>query len=170
MKKNLISIMILALLVVNIVLTSLLMFNIVGTNKKTAALVTDIAAAVSLDLGTPAEEEEKEVVPMKNVEPYTIADMTIPLTKDEDGKDHFMVLSVTLSMNTKNKGYKTFGADLSTKENLIKGEINDVVGRYTLSEARDNEDALKKDILESIQKLFDSDFIFEVTFSSTMYQ
>ena len=52
MKKNLISIVILALLIVNIVLTSIMMFSVMSTNKKTAALVGDVAAAISLELGT----------------------------------------------------------------------------------------------------------------------
>ena len=39
MKKNLISIVILALLIVNIVLTAIMMFSVTGTSRKTAALV-----------------------------------------------------------------------------------------------------------------------------------
>ena len=39
MKKNLMTVLILALLVVNIVLTSVMLVSIVGTNKKTAQLV-----------------------------------------------------------------------------------------------------------------------------------
>ena len=50
MKKNLISVVILALLVVNIVFSAITLFSVAGTNKKTAALVTDIASAIKLDL------------------------------------------------------------------------------------------------------------------------
>ena len=50
MKKNFVSIIILALLIVNIVLTAIMMFSVIGTNSKTAALVTDIASAINLDL------------------------------------------------------------------------------------------------------------------------
>ena len=71
MKKNLISIVILALLIVNIVLTAIMMFSVTSTNKKTAALVTDIASAISLDLGSNEVEEEVEAVPMENIVPYT---------------------------------------------------------------------------------------------------
>ena len=100
MKKNLISIVILALLIVNIVLTAVMMFSVTSTNKKTAALVTDVAAAINLDLGGKEEEKAAESVPMANIVTYTIADMTIPLKKGEDGKDHYALLSVTLSMNS----------------------------------------------------------------------
>ena len=117
MKKNLISIIILALLIVNIVLTAIMMFSVTTTNRKTAALVGDIASAISLDLGTGENgEQEEEIVPMADVVTYTIADMTIPLKKGEDGESHFAMLSVTLSMNSKNKDY----IDRVIKENAEK--------------------------------------------------
>ena len=47
MKKNLISIIILALLVVNIVLTAIMMFSVTGAANKTAALVDNIATALT---------------------------------------------------------------------------------------------------------------------------
>ena len=48
MKKNLISVIILALLIVNIVLTAIMMFSVTGASKKTAALVDDIAMVLDL--------------------------------------------------------------------------------------------------------------------------
>lgn len=174
MKKNLISIMILALLIVNIVLSSITLLSVSTTNKKTAALVGDVAAAIKLDLTVPGEqEEEKEAVPMENVVTYDIAEMTLPMKRGEDGKDHYAMLSVTLSMDSKNKDFKAYG-DLSTRESLIKGEINDVVGQYTMDQIGEDRHAaevkMQKEILERIQKLFDSDFIFDVTLSSSLYQ
>lgn len=170
MKKNLISIIILALLIVNIVLTAIMMFSVTTTNRKTAALVGVIASAISLDLGTGENgEQEEEIVPMADVVTYTIADMTIPLKKGEDGESHFAMLSVTLSMNSKNKDYKKYG-DLTTREDLIKGEIIEAVGQYTLEEVNTDPQILKDNILGRIQGLFDSDFIFDVTLSSSLYQ
>ena len=75
MKKNLISIVILSLLIVNIVISSITLFSVFGTNQKTAALVTDIAAAIALDLDT---EEEAVQVSIADVVTYDIAEMTIP--------------------------------------------------------------------------------------------
>ena len=81
MKKNLISIIILALLIVNIVLTAINMVSVMGTNKKTADLVTDIASAISLDLGEGEEGEAVETVSMADTETYTISEMRILLKK-----------------------------------------------------------------------------------------
>ena len=171
MKKNLISIVILALLVVNIVLSSITLLSVSGTNRKTAALVTDIAAAINLDLGGQTEEEKQEVtVSMADVVTYDITDLTVPLKKGEnDEKEHYAMLSVTLSMNSKDKDYKTYG-DLSARESLIKGEINDAVSQHTADEARENSHAIKEEILQRVQAMFDSQFIYDVTFSSILIQ
>ena len=61
MKKNLMTVLILALLVVNIVLTSVMLVSIVGTNKKTAQLVDNITTAMNLELTVPGDEETTNV-------------------------------------------------------------------------------------------------------------
>ena len=171
MKKNLISSVILALLVVSSVLWSITLLSVSGTNRKTAALVTDIAAAINLDLGGQTEEEKQEVtVSMADVVTYDITDLTVPLQKGENyEKEHYSMLSVTLSMNSKDKDYKTYG-DLSARESLIKGEINDAVSQHTADEARENSHAIEEEILQRVQAMFDSQFIYDVTFSSILIQ
>lgn len=174
MKRNIISVAILALLIVNIVLTAIMMFSVTSTNRKTADLVRDIAAAVSIDLGGgQTAVGAAPSVDMAHIEPYTIADMTIPLKKsvNENGEEetHYAVLSVTLSMDNSHHDYKTYG-DLSAREDLIRGKINDVVSQFTMEEAQGNPQMVKNEILKGIQSMFDSDFIFDVTLSSSLYQ
>lgn len=169
MKKNLISIVILALLIVNIVLSAITMFSVASTNKKTAALVTDISSAISLDLKSTEISPEKNI-PIADVATYDIPEMTIPLKRTEgDEKDHFAVISVTLSMDSKAKDYKAYGEDMDSKASLIKGEISDTVAQFTLDEARNDGHAVEDAILQRIQAMYDSDFIYDVTISG-IYQ
>ena len=167
MKKNLISICILGLLLVNIVLTGIMMFSVTSASKKTAALVDNIAGVLDLELAggtvTPS-------VPMEDIEVYSLEEMTIPLKIGEDGEPHYCLLSLSFSINTKDDGYKKYGSDLSPQESLIKGEINSVFGQYVMEEARVSEDLIQEEILERVQSLYDSRFIFAVTFSGIIYQ
>ncbi|EOS73182.1 hypothetical protein C819_03907 [Lachnospiraceae bacterium 10-1] len=178
MKKNLISIVILALLVVNLVLTAIMMFGVMSTNKKTAALVGKIASAISLDLGESGEggEAAKEISIADTVT-YTISDMTIPLKKSEptedgevDDKDHYALISVTICMDSTSKDYKTYGEEIATREDLIKGQINDVVSQFTIEDIKMNSQLVKDEILKKVQELFNSDFIFDVTLPKENYQ
>lgn len=173
MKKNMISIIILALLIVNIVLTAIMMFSVTSASRKTASLVDNIATALDLELAANGgEEAAEEVIPMTDTETYQISEsMTIPLKASEgDDKDHYCLVSVTLSINTKDKDYKTYGSDLTEQESLIKSEINDTFAQYTVEEARNNQDQIRQEILERVQTMFDSEFIYNVSFSDIMFQ
>ncbi len=169
MKKNLISIIILALLIVNIVLTAIMMFSVTGTATKTSALVDNITRALNLEL-TAKGDAGASAVPISDIATYDIAEMTIELQQDADGNQHFFVGSITLSMNTKDKDYKTYGGDMESRESLIKSEITDVISSYTVEDARSNQDTIKSEILERIQTLFNSEFVFNVAFSDILIQ
>lgn len=172
MKKNMISIIILALLVVNIVLTAIMMFSVTSASRKTAALVDNIATALDLELAAAGgEEEEIATIPMDKIAVYDISEsMTVPLKTGEDGKSHFCLLSVAFSINTDDKAYKTYGSDLSAQESLIKDKINTVFGKYTMEEAMANQEQIRQEILKEVQTMFDSEFIFNVAFSEIVYQ
>lgn len=175
MKKNLLSVIILALLIVNIVLTSIMMFSVTGASKKTSALVNDIASVLSLELennSTAAEGTETVEIPMENVEVFDISgELTIPCKQGEDGSDHYCITNVSLSLNTKDKGYKKYGGEeLTARESLIKSEIFEVFRDHTIDEVREDIDSIGAEILNRIQTMFDSEFIFKVSFSNTLYQ
>lgn len=172
MKKNLISIIILALLIVNIALTAVMMFSVLGTSKKTSALVGDIATVLQLETGTGAEAEEALSVSLQDTEVYDIADsMTIPLKVGEDGGSHFAMVNVALSINVKSEVYKTYGSDLSGQESLIKNEIIEVFGEYTMEEAQVNSDGIRNEILARLQNMFGAtDYIYAVSFSNIVLQ
>lgn len=170
MKKNLISVIILALLIVNIVLTAIMMFSVTGTARKTSALVDNITRALNLEL-TARGDAGKTSIPMSDIATYDIEEMTIELRQSEgDDKQHYFVGAITLSMNTKDKDYKTYGEEMASRESLIKSEITDVIANYTAEEARSDQDAIKSEILERIQTMFDSEFVFNVAFSDIMIQ
>ena len=101
--------------------------------------------------------------------------MQIELKKsvDENGvpeeKDHYAQMSVVISMNNAHEDYKTYGEQIAEREDLIKGKITEVVGQYTMEEAKANPQAISNDILSSIQALYSSDFIFDVTLISPIY-
>ncbi len=174
MKKNLLSILILALLIVNLVFSTVIMISVTSTNKKTAAVIGDIATILNLELESGKAGEEIVEVSIDDTAVYDIADqMTIPLKKGEDGQDHFALVSVTLAMNTKHDDYETYGdaESMAGKESLIKGLIVEAFGSYTMEQLKaDNGEAVREDILQRIQSMFDSDFIYKVTFRDMIEQ
>jgi len=172
MKKNLITVIILALVLANLILTAILVFTIIPQTKKSNQLIDQVCSAINLELqsgeNTPATPE----VPIEDVETYAITDgFTVNLKQGEDGKQHYAVFSVSLSLNTKSDGYKSIGTEgLKAKETLIKNDINTIVSGYTMEQFREDEQSVKDAILEDLQEMFGSDFIVGVSFSSVNTQ
>ena len=171
MKKNLISVLILALLVVNLVLTSIMMFSTMSSVKKTSALVTSIASVLNIELGGESEVAGETEIKLSDLEPHDIPDdLTIPLKKGEDGKDHYCIVAVSLMLNKTHPDYETYGANIASQDSLIKSIIIEVIGSHTIEEVKADSEALRNEILAKLQEAYDSDFIYKVAFSNIMYQ
>ena len=171
MKKNLLSLVIISLLVVNIALTAIMMFSVTKTNSETAKIVTSIASILDIELNKEAGGSEAGNVALADTEVYSIEEeLTISLKRDEgDTKDHYAIVNVSLSMDKKNPDYSK-NKDLAAYEDLIKDEIISVIGSYTYTEAQVSKEQIAEEILERIQALYNgSDFIYKVSFSSYMF-
>lgn len=182
MKKNLLSLLILVLLIVNIAMTAVMMISVTGTNKKTAELITSIATALNLELYKPNGTSVADV-PLSETEAYDIEALLIPLspstvvnadgTTTTNSKVAYFGFKLTLMQNTKHKDYKKMGGaeNLNGKKSLVTDAVTRVVGAHTLEECQTQEDreSISAEILAEIQKLFGSDFIYKVGLSDIKY-
>ena len=170
MKKNLITVITLALVVVNLVLTVILTITILPETQKANELITKVCSAIDLDLESGSATRNANI-PIDQIEVYNIDDeQTINLKQDGDGKDHFAMITVSISMDTKNSDYKDLKPQVEEKVNLIKGDINNIVSQYTIDEIKNNQSAVQDEILKDLQKMFGSDFIVAVGFPTEHYQ
>lgn len=179
MKKNLLTIIIIALLIVNIVLTSIMMISMMGTNKKTADLVSDIAAVLSLELGT-IEEEEEVQIPMSQQYIWNLEErLEIPLKSedilDAEGnvtgkKDHYVVFNVAFSLDTKAKGYKKYGENIGEYESMVRDAVTKAVSKHTIDDCRNDFETIRAEILQSVKDLFDKEFIYNVAINGIKYE
>jgi len=173
MKRNLMTVIILVLLVLNLVLTGIMMFSTVSANRKTIALVDDIATILDLELsGVSADEQSEEtVVSVADSEIYDIADsMTVSLKQSADGSEHYALVEVSFSINKNDPDYKEYNPMLAEKESKIKSEIISVIGSYTKEEAMNNIPGLQAAILKRVQDMFGSKFVYEAYFRDIKFQ
>ncbi|MCR4907787.1 MAG: flagellar basal body-associated FliL family protein [Lachnospiraceae bacterium] len=175
------TLIILALLLVNVVMTGVMMFVTVPANRKTIELVDKISSAIDLDMGTAVEPasgvKSNAGVSMENLVTYSFEDqMTVKLKPDptgEDTKDHFVMVGVVLSMDSTNPDYETIGkgGDLSSSVGIIKDEINKIISSYTYDEISTmSTTEIQDKILERLQELYNSNFIVGVSFSTWLPQ
>ena len=181
MKKNLLSIIILFLLIVNISLTSVMMFSLVLPNQRALALMTDVATVLRLELPAAGALGGGEFiapdVPIGNVATYDVAGgeaMTIPLRLGpEEDRTRYIIVRASLSMDSKNKAYSKAGnsGDLSSVDTMIQDVIIRAFGNYTADEVRDPYilDRIRTDIILGLHAMYNSDFIFSVQFRDVKY-
>lgn len=171
MKKNLMSVVILALVLANLILTAVLTISILPQTKQANELITKVCAAIDLDLEG-GSSTSSATVPLDQVETYNVNEgksMTINLKAGEDGVNHYVVMEVTLGIDTKHEDYAKYGSadQLSAKEGLIKDRIFSVVSSHTIDEMRNDQQSVQDEIVEELRKMYNSDFIVSVSCTST---
>ncbi len=174
MKKNLISVIILALTVANLVLTALLIFTVLPETKKANELITSVCQAIDLDLNS-GETSSLSNIPIEQIEIYAINDgetMTINLRTDTQadgtaGTTYYAVIAVSLSLNTESENYEKYPPEvIAEKEDIIKNDIIAIVNTYSKEEFDSDPEAVQDEILADVQEMFGADYVVGVNFTS----
>ena len=169
MKKNLISVIILALVLANFVLTALLVFTVLPETKKANKLIEEVCSAIDLDLNS-GDTSGVSNLPIDQIDDYAInggETMTISFKADDIGTAHYLVAAISLSLN-KESDDKNF--DISTKENLIKADVNSIIGQHTMEEYNADKESIYDEILSSLQDMLGEDYVVSVNFTSSLTQ
>lgn len=169
MKKNILTIIIMAVVLINTVLTGVLIFVIVPTSDRTTKLVAKVASIVNLELEDP--DQSDAVITVQDRETFEIPDeLRINLKEGNDGIIHYALIpKVTLTVNKKNADYSDLSTTIPGNVNVIVEIITEEVGKYTFNEVNDQKENIKQAVLIRIQELFNSDFIIDISFGNMVY-
>ena len=112
MKKNIFSVIITVLTVVNVVLTAIMFFIMVPTFNKTNNLITQVASVLNLELDGDSDAKGDADYKISDLEDTTVSfdsQQTINLKTGSDNSQHYAMLSgYTISVNKKADDYKDF--------------------------------------------------------------
>lgn len=168
MKKNILTIIIMAIVLINTVLTGVILFTIVPAATETYRLVDKVSSIIDLELESPSTTEAELTI--EDITSYEFPDpLQIPL-KSNDGASHYAVFNVSLSMNNKHKDYTVLSAKLTENENAIAEIVQTEFAKYTKDEIDPNKEKIKDNVRTGVQDLFQSDFIINVTFGNILTQ
>ena len=169
MKKNLLSVLILVLLIVNIALSAIVMTSVISTNQKTADLITSIATVMNLELYNPGGEAIADI-PMSETATHDMTGtLTIPLAVEPGSKQVYIQFNMSLFMNNKHQDYKTYGETIGERQSAILDTVTSVISSHTEAECHEDFDEIREEVLKAIQDLFESDFIYKVGISNIKY-
>lgn len=170
MKKNIFSVIIAALTVINVVLTAIMFFVMLPAFQKTNNLITQVASVLNLELesGDSSGDEEYTMADTEDVVVTFESQQTLNLASGEDGKPHFGLLDgYTLILNTKSKDYKKLNETVKNNQTKFTDIVRSVIQSHTMEDI--SEDVVKKEALEQIQEILDSKIVVEVTLTNFMY-
>lgn len=164
MKKNLMTLIILALVVVNLVLTAIMMFTIVPQSQKANEMITKVCEAIDLELNSGAATGLSNL-PIERIATYDVAaGETLTVNLKGGG---YAVIGVVISVDNESETFteKNGTEHLSSKESIIKGSIIEIVGNYTKEELSESKDGVKADLLKNLKKTFGADYVVGVEFT-----
>ncbi len=152
-----------------------MVFAVVLEINNVNSLVSKVAQAIDLDTSAGNEFDLAATIPIDQLASYGVnggETMTVNLRDSADGKAHFIVASITLSINKSSEVYKTYSeTTLSTYDAQIKAKINSIVSKYTIEEVKDDPDRLLHEIRDALNVMFgDNTIIADVGFASVTYQ
>ncbi len=165
MKKNILTIIIMAITLINTVLLAMLIFVIVPTSNKTNQLVTKVASIVDLELEDTQEEKPSvsDIVTQKYEDKLTIK------LDSSSSEPHYAILYVSLSMNSKHEDYELLKDKVTENENPVLEIVTEEFGKYSIDNVQDYKEEIRQQVLTRIQELFQSDFIINVSFGNVVY-
>ncbi len=168
MKKNMLTVIILALCLVNTILSALVVFVVVPTSQRTDKLITQVASVINLEL----EGEGASKVDIASIQSYKIEEAkTMNLKTSENGKEHYAVMDyVSISINTESEDYEKLQPLLETQNSAIMDVVDSVMSNYTYEEAINNREQMKEEILSELKRHFGSgDFVIGVTLGNLLF-
>lgn len=166
MKKSMLNVIILALVLVNLVLTVILTFSLVSTNKKTNSLINKVAQIIDLDVaGGVSNNNSSTGSGIENVSYIDIKnnDSTdIIVSYVDNGKTRYAVLSVSVGLNSNAKDYSTVSTSVDNGMKVLVNKITNEANKYTYSTISANKSTMETDLLKEFQELFKTETIQSV--------
>ncbi len=171
MKKNIFSVIITALTVINVVLTAILFFVMLPTFQKTNNLISQVESVLNLEL----EADDAE-----GAEDYTIADVensvvtfeetqTINLAAGTTEGQHYAQLDgYTLGVNKKADDSEAVKKMITDNQAQVTDVIRSVISSHSLDDI--SEPAVKEEALAKIRERLDTKAVVEISLSGFIYQ
>lgn len=173
MKKNIFSVIITALTVINVVLTAIMFFVMLPTFQKTNNLITQVASVLNLELDADGDAAGDSEYSLKDLAAVPVAfesKQTLNLKKSagDDSEHYAMLEGYSLSVDTTAKDYEDVNGVLTTNQAEITDIVRSVIQSHTADDI--SQDEIQKEALEQIQKHLDSKAVKKVILTNFMFQ
>lgn len=171
MKKNLITVLILAISIINLVFNILLVFVFMPSATKTNKLITDIAKVLDLEIASQADGED--TFDVSNLV-YFKLEQGNPINLASNGTDdaHVLQYGLTINLDKTASDYSKTEATLNESQDMIYDISRNIIARYTYDQVVDVnvQNQIKEEVLQALKETFNSESIYSVSFYNWVAQ
>ncbi len=170
MKKNLITVIILAICIINLVFNIILVFAFLPSAEKTNKLITDIAAVLDLEIASLTAGDS--AFDVGNLVPIQLEADTINLASDGSDASHYVQYELTINLDKTAADYDKVSTNLTSSSSIVYDTTRNIVAQYTYEQVKDVEvqRKIKEEILVSLKETFNTECIYSISFNSWVAQ
>jgi flagellar FliL protein len=135
--------------------------------KKANEMITAVCSAIDLELNSGAATGLSNL-PIEQITTYSVngGESITTNLKSDDGKNHYVIVTVSLSLNNESDNFTKYSPDVLTeKDAIIQDDIIQIISGYTVDDFNGNVSDIKEQILADMQSMFGSDYVVGVNFS-----
>lgn len=164
MKKNILTIVIMAATLINLILSAVLVFAVMPAMNKTSALVNKVASVIDLEIeDADADAQEYTMQDLTVVEDVYDNKLNLNLAKDAgEAENHYAQLSGwTLSLNSKADDYSDINEMITANKVYVDDIVKETIASYTATTM--NEAKVRAEIIKKIQKKYNTKATVEIS-------
>lgn len=164
MKKNILTIVIMAATLINLVLSAVLVFAVMPAMNKTSALVDKVASVIDLEIeDANAEDQEYTMQDLQVIENAYESTLNINLAKDEgDDANHYAQLTGwTLSLNSNAEDFSDINDMITTNKVYVDDIVKETISSYTVTTL--DSAKVRTEIVKKIQAKYNTKATVEIS-------
>lgn len=171
MKKNLITVLILAISIINLVFNILLVFVFMPSANKTNKLITDISKVLDIEIASQAGGED--AFDVSNLDYFKLEQGNpINLASDGSNETHVLQYGLTINLDKTASDYSKTQTNLTESTAMIYDITRNIIGRYTYMQVIDVsvQNQIKEEVLQALKDTFNTESIHSVSFYNWVAQ
>lgn len=173
MKKNLITVIILAICIINLIFNILIVFVFMPSATKTNKLIKDIAQVLDLEIASVSSGGKSGQIDVGNLAAFQL-EQGNPINLAADGSEntHVVLYGLTINLDKTASDYKKTEENLASSTALIYDTARNIIAKYTYEQVIDVEvqRKIKEEILAELKALFNTECIYSVSFYNWVAQ
>ena len=163
MKKNILTIVIMAASIINLILSAVLIFSVMPTMNKTSNLIDKVSSVIDLEIESQSKDELTPIQDMDNITVTYEKNVNINLQKDAgDDTNHYAVISgIVVSLDKEADGYSDVKKLMETSTVYVEDIVKETISSFTASTI--TQPGIKEEAIKRLQERYDTKCIVDIS-------